>query len=82
MIFLPRNDYASQEKCKTLIENELLNKNYYIYRWRQVPVNTSVLGVKAENNTCDAIDIETSLLFVSGKSQITATRSKQYSKGC
>jgi len=50
MIFLPRNDYSTQEKCKTLIETELLNKNYYIYRWRQVPINTSVLGVKAENN--------------------------------
>ena len=46
MIFLPRNDYSSQEKCKTLIENELLNKNYYIYRWRQVPINTKVLGLK------------------------------------
>ena len=31
MIFLPRNDYSLQEKCKTLIETELLNKNYYIY---------------------------------------------------
>jgi len=50
MIFLPRNDYNSQEKCKTLIETELLTNNYYIYRWRQVPINTSVLGVKAESN--------------------------------
>jgi len=50
MIFLPRNDYSSQEKCKTLIETELLSKNYYIYRWRQVPINTSVLGVIAESN--------------------------------
>jgi len=50
MIFLPRNDYSSQEKCKTLVETELLKKNYYIYRWRQVPINTSVLGNKAENN--------------------------------
>ncbi len=48
MIFLPRNDYNSQEKCKTLIETELLSNNYYIYRWRQVPINTSVLGHKAE----------------------------------
>ena len=48
MIFLPRNDYNSQEKCKTLIETELLSNNYYIYRWRQVQINTSVLGVKAE----------------------------------
>ena len=29
MIFLPRNDYNSQEKCKTLIETELLNNNFY-----------------------------------------------------
>ena len=29
MIYLPRNDYTSQEKCKTLVENELLNKNSY-----------------------------------------------------
>ena len=50
MIFLPRNDFSSQEKCKTLIETELLSKNYYIYRWRQVPINTSVLGIKAESN--------------------------------
>jgi len=48
MIFLPRNDYNSQEKCKTLIETELLSNNYYIYRWRQVPINTGVLGIKAE----------------------------------
>ena len=50
MIFLPRNDYSSQEKCKTLIETDLLSKNYYIYRWRQVPINTGVLGIKAESN--------------------------------
>ena len=48
MVFLPRNDYNSQEKCKTLIETELLKNNYNIYRWRQVPINTSVLGPKAE----------------------------------
>ena len=28
MIFLPRNDYVAQEKCKTLVEDELLSKNY------------------------------------------------------
>ena len=31
MIFLPINEYSLQEKCKTIIENELLNKNYYVY---------------------------------------------------
>ncbi len=57
MIFLPRNDYSSQEKCKTIVENELLSRNYYIYRWRQVPVNTNVLGIKAENNRPEIVQI-------------------------
>ncbi len=57
MIFLPRNDYSSQEKCKTIVENELLSKNYYIYRWRQVPVNTKVLGNKAEINRPEIVQI-------------------------
>ena len=57
MIFLPRNDYVSQEKCKTVVENELLNKNYYIYRWRQVPVNTKVLGHKAESNRPEIVQV-------------------------
>ena len=29
MIFMPRNDYADQEKCRSIIEKVLLNKNYY-----------------------------------------------------
>jgi len=57
MIFLPRNDYTLQEKCKTIVENELLSKNYYIYRWRQVPVNTKVLGIKAENNRPEIVQV-------------------------
>ena len=57
MIFLPRNDYASQEKCKTIVENELLNKNYYVYRWRQVPINTKVLGIKAEQNRPEIVQV-------------------------
>jgi len=57
MIFLPRNDYSSQEKCKTIVENELLDKNYYIYRWRQVPVNTKVLGDKAESNRPEIVQV-------------------------
>jgi len=67
MIFLPRNDYSSQEKCKTLIETELLSKNYYIYRWRQVPINTSVLGVKAESNRPEI----TQVIFKSNDKNLT-----------
>jgi len=67
MIFLPRNDYSSQEKCKTLIETELLSNNYYIYRWRQVPINTAVLGVKAENNRPEIIQV----IFKSNNKNLT-----------
>ena len=48
MIFLPRNDYSNQEKCRSITETVLLEENYYIYGWRQVPVNPKVLGEKAE----------------------------------
>ncbi len=48
MIFLPRNDYGAQEACRTIVESELTKNNFNIYGWRQVPVNPSVLGEKAE----------------------------------
>ena len=57
MMFLPKNDFSAQEKCKTIVENELLSKNYYVYRWRQVPINTTVLGNKAENNRPEIVQI-------------------------
>ena len=47
MIFLPRNNYSSQESSRTLIESELTKSNFSIYGWRQVPVNPKVLGKKA-----------------------------------
>jgi len=57
MIFLPRNDYNAQEKCKTFIETELLKNNFTIYRWRQVPINTNVLGAKAELTRPEIIQV-------------------------
>ncbi|MDC3005293.1 glutamate synthase large subunit [Candidatus Pelagibacter sp.] len=48
MIFLPRNDYSAQEQCRTIVESELTKRNFTIYGWRQVPVDPSVLGEKAE----------------------------------
>ena len=50
MIFLPRTDYAEQEKCREIIESALLEGNYYIYGWRQVPINPSVLGKTADQS--------------------------------
>jgi len=50
MVFLPRTDYAEQEKCREIIESVLLEKNFQIYGWRQVPFNSKVLGETAEQS--------------------------------
>ncbi|ARE40433.1 Glutamate synthase [NADPH] large chain [Rhodovulum sp. P5] len=46
-VFLPRTDFGAQEVCRTIVESEVLRMGYYIYGWRHVPVNTDVLGEKA-----------------------------------
>ncbi|MFD1913537.1 glutamate synthase large subunit [Halodurantibacterium flavum] len=46
-VFLPRTDFAAQERCRTIVETEVLRMGHYIYGWRHVPVNTEVLGEKA-----------------------------------
>ncbi|MEO1492405.1 MAG: glutamate synthase large subunit [Pseudomonadota bacterium] len=46
-VFLPRNDFGAQEVCRTIVESEILRLGYVIYGWRQVPVNISCLGDKA-----------------------------------
>ena len=50
MVFLPRTNYSEQEKCREIIESILLKENFYIYGWRQVPVNPKVLGKTADQN--------------------------------
>ena len=47
MVFLPRTDFGAQERCRVLVEREILNFGYRIYGWRQVPVNTDIVGEKA-----------------------------------
>ncbi len=49
MIFLPRTDLSAQETCRTIVEAEIIEAGYKIYGWRQVPVDVSVIGVKAQN---------------------------------
>ncbi|WP_101339623.1 glutamate synthase large subunit [Cereibacter azotoformans] len=46
-VFLPRTDLSAQERCRTIVESEVLRMGHYIYGWRHVPVDTSVLGEKA-----------------------------------
>ena len=57
MIFLPRNDYASQENSKTIVESELTKNDFNIYGWRQVPVNPKVLGEKALQTMPEIIQV-------------------------
>jgi glutamate synthase (NADPH/NADH) large chain len=47
MVFLPRNSLDQQETCRTLVESEVLRFGYTVRGWRQVPVDTSVIGEKA-----------------------------------
>ncbi len=46
-VFLPRTSLADQEACRTIVESELIDAGYRVYGWRQVPVDTSVIGEKA-----------------------------------
>ncbi|MBY4894307.1 glutamate synthase large subunit [Rhodobacteraceae bacterium N5(2021)] len=46
-VFLPRNNFAAQETCRTIVESEVLRMGYYIYGWRHVPVDVTCLGEKA-----------------------------------
>jgi glutamate synthase (NADPH/NADH) large chain len=47
MIFLPRTDLGGQERCRCIVEAQILQFGYAIYGWRQVPVNVEVIGAKA-----------------------------------
>jgi glutamate synthase (NADPH) large chain len=48
MVFLPRTDLSAQENCRTIVEAEIIDAGYSIYGWRQVPVDISVIGDKAQ----------------------------------
>jgi glutamate synthase (NADPH) large chain len=49
MVFLPRTDLSAQENCRTIVEAEIIDAGYTIYGWRQVPVDVSVIGDKAQS---------------------------------
>ena len=50
MVFLPRTDFKAQDAARAIVETEILRSGFYIYGWRQVPVQARVLGVKANLN--------------------------------
>ncbi|OYV34707.1 MAG: glutamate synthase subunit alpha, partial [Acidocella sp. 20-61-6] len=47
MVFLPKTDLDAQERCRQIVETEILNFGYRIYGWRQVPINVDCIGEKA-----------------------------------
>ncbi len=47
MIFLPKTDFAAQERCRQIVESEILHAGYGIYGWRQVPIDVTCIGEKA-----------------------------------
>jgi glutamate synthase (NADPH/NADH) large chain len=49
MIFLPRTDFNSQERSRSIVESEIIKEGLRIYGWRHVPINTKVIGEKAKD---------------------------------
>src|SRR3984885_12547577 len=47
MVFLPKTDLGAQERCRQIVETEILSFGYRIYGWRQVPINVECIGEKA-----------------------------------
>ncbi|MBV9734440.1 MAG: glutamate synthase large subunit [Acidisphaera sp.] len=46
-VFLPKTDLSAQERCRQIVETEILAFGYGIHGWRQVPINAQVIGEKA-----------------------------------
>ncbi len=46
-VFMPKTDLGAQERCRQIVETEILNFGYAIYGWRQVPINVECIGEKA-----------------------------------
>jgi glutamate synthase (NADPH/NADH) large chain len=46
-VFLPKTDLSAQETCRTIVETAILDFGHGIYGWRQVPVNATIIGEKA-----------------------------------
>ena len=38
MIFLPKRDFGAQEKCRAIVEYEIIKAGMNLFGWRQVPV--------------------------------------------
>ncbi|MDV6331676.1 glutamate synthase large subunit [Asticcacaulis sp. 201] len=46
-VFLPRADLGAQEAARTIVESEVLRSGFFLYGWRQAPVDVAQLGERA-----------------------------------
>ena len=49
MIILPRKDFRAQEKSRTIVESEIIKGGFKIFGWRNVPINSEIIGEKAKS---------------------------------
>ena len=47
-VFLPRTDLGAQDHARAIVEAEAIRSGFYIYGWRQTPLDLSVVGVRAD----------------------------------
>ena len=47
-VFLPRTDLSAQDHARAIVETEAIRSGFYIYGWRQTPMDLSVVGVRAD----------------------------------
>jgi len=73
MVFLPRTDLGAQEACRTIVEAEIIEAGYTIYGWRQVPVDVSVIGDKAQRTRPEIEQIMIAGPHIDGPDAVDAT---------
>ena len=78
MVFLPRTDMAAQERCRCIVEEEILKAGYNIYGWRQVPVDVSIIGTKANATRPEIEQIMFSMPQDSGKLDVEVAERQLY----
>ena len=74
-VFLPRMDLGAQERARIIVEREILSAGFTIYGWRQVPIDISCLGEKA-----NAVrpEVEQVMLHIDGQAKIDEVERNLY----
>src|ERR1700739_1698953 len=51
MVFLPKTDLSAQERCRQIVEAEILSFGYRIYGWRQVAIDVFCIREKDKSHS-------------------------------